>query len=302
MSNLPSVGIIGGGFVGSSIAKGFQHYTDTKVYDLIPEKASASLEETIEQDILFICVNTPMKKDGTVDDTAVIAVAEMLRGNLTEGSEGKPVILKSTLPPNNIGQLMLDYGNDFFLIFSPEFLTERSAEYDFNQSNRLIFGVLQGELEGLSNDTAFSKPFELVNTLFDSRFPQVTQHWCRFEEASLVKYFTNVFFATKIALFNEFAQVAEAYDLDANEVIGKFMLDQRVGRSHFLVPGTDGKRGFGGHCFPKDINGFLHIAADVGVAPIVAAAAWIKNLEVRPEEDWKADVGRAVSEEENEDE
>ncbi len=75
------------------------------------------------------------------------------------------------------------------------------------------------------------------------------------------------------------------------------MLDQRIGRSHFKVPGHDGKLGFGGHCFPKDLNGYLHIARDCGVNPLVGQAAWEKNLEVRPERDWEKDKGRAVSDE-----
>jgi UDPglucose 6-dehydrogenase len=98
---------------------------------------------------------------------------------------------------------------------------------------------------------------------------------------------------------NEFAQVAEAFDLEPNEVIGKVMLDQRIGRSHWMVPGHDGKRGFGGHCFPKDINGYLHIARELGVDPLIGQAAWDKNLEVRPEQDWKEDKGRAVSNDED---
>lgn len=294
--SLPTIGILGGGFVGSSIAKGFQHYTDTKVFDLVEERSNSSFEDTIEQDVLFVCVNTPMRKDGTVDDSAVEAVLDSLRGNMPKGHEDKPVILKSTLPPESIGKFMLEYADDMFLIFSPEFLTERTAEYDFNQSNRFIFGVLDGELQYVTSDYPAGKAAKKVQDIFKFRFPNVTQFWCRFEEASLIKYFTNVFFSVKISLLNEFAQVAEAYGLNANEIISKVLLDQRIGRSHFLVPGTDGRKGFGGHCFPKDVNGYLHIAKELGVDPCVTEAAWQKNLEVRPEEDWKEDKGRAVSE------
>jgi UDPglucose 6-dehydrogenase len=291
MSEVPTVGIIGGGFVGGSIAKGFQHYTDVKVFDLESDRANASFEDTIEQEVLFVCVNTPMRKNGSVDTSAVEGVLEDLRGNMPEGHQNKDVIIKSTIPPDDIGRLILEFADDMFLIYSPEFLTERTAEYDFNQSNRLIFGTLQN----CDVDTQKDK----VYNLFQHRFPEVQQHWCRFEEASLVKYFTNVFFSVKIALMNEFAQVAEAFDLEPNEVIGKVMLDQRIGRSHWMVPGHDGKRGFGGHCFPKDINGYLHIARELGVDPLIGQAAWDKNLEVRPEQDWKEDKGRAVSNDED---
>lgn len=293
MSDTPSIGIIGGGFVGGSIAAGFQHYTDVKVFDFVPERASASYEETIEQDILFVCVNTPMKSDGTVDVSAVNTVLEELRGNLPAGHQNKPVIIKSTIPPDAIGRFILEYGDDLFIIYSPEFLTERSAEYDFNQTNRIILGVLDGEAE--QHRRSPGPAMTAVENLFTERFPQVPVYWCRFEEASLIKYFTNVFFCVKISLMNEFAQMAEAFGLVPDEVIGKVLLDQRIGRSHFKTPGHDGKKGFGGHCLPKDLNGYMHIAQSLGVTPTVARAAWAKNLEVRPEKDWENDKGRAVS-------
>lgn len=297
MIAIPSVGIIGAGFVGASTVKGFQHYTDTKCYDMVPERSNSTYEETIEQDIIFVCVNTPMNLDGTVDGTLVESVLAQLQGNLPEGHQNKPVIIKSTLPPETIGQFMLEY-TDLFIIYSPEFLTERTAEYDFNQSSRIIMGVLDGEVQ----KEHFSEPMTQVERLMKFRFPQVPIIWCRFEEASLVKYFTNVFFSVKISLMNEFAQVAEAYELSPDEVIGKVMLDQRIGRSHFKVPGHDGKKGFGGHCFPKDLNGYIHIARNLGISPRVGQAAWEKNLEVRPEQDWRADIGRAVNFEEDDEE
>jgi UDPglucose 6-dehydrogenase len=300
MSSVPSIGIIGGGFVGSSIVKGFQHFTDVKVYDLMPEKSNASYEDTIEQDVLFVCVNTPMDADGNVNTDAVKTALESLQGNLPEGHTDKPVILKSTMPPDSIGEFMLEFSDEMVIIYSPEFLTERTSEYDFNQSNRWIFGSIQptlGQGEGESINYAIS----LVKRLFKDRFPMVPQYWTTFGAASLVKYFTNVFFSVKVSMMNEFAQVCEAFDLNPEAVIGLLMLDQRIGRSHFKVPGHDGKRGFGGHCFPKDLNGYIHIAEEMGVPATMGKAAWQKNLEVRPEKDWENDKGRAVTQEKNDD-
>jgi len=292
MSNdAPTVGIIGGGFVGSSIAKGFQHYTNVKIYDLIPSKSNATYEETIEQDVIFVCVNTPMDKNGTVNVSYVEIVLAGLRGNLPEGHQGKPVIIKSTMPPDDIGKFMLEFDDDIFTIYSPEFLTERTSEYDFNQSSRWVFGVLREE------EDADLTAVNTVKHLFEERFPMVPQYWCPFEAASLTKYFTNVFFSVKVSLMNEFAQICEQFELNPEEVIGMMMMDQRIGRSHFKVPGHDGKWGFGGHCFPKDLNGYMHIAKGVGVKPTVAEGAWEKNLEVRPEKDWENDKGRAVTHE-----
>ena len=77
-----------------------------------------------------------------------------------------------------------------------------------------------------------------------------------------------------------------------------FASDHRIGDSHLHVPGPDGRLGFGGTCFPKDINALILYAKEKGITMNVLEAAWKTNLEVRPEEDWKDLKGRAVSENE----
>jgi UDP-glucose 6-dehydrogenase len=164
------------------------------------------------------------------------------------------------------------------------------------QSSRLIFGDYLPDRQELQDEVDHKAyNMALVQTLFGGRFPQVPQYWTSIEQASLVKYFSNIFFAAKISIFNEFALVAESFGLNANEVAGMVLLDQRIGRSHWLVPGTDGKKGFSGSCFPKDINGYMHIAEDQGIQPLMAQASWVTNLKVRPERDWERLAGRAVS-------
>jgi UDPglucose 6-dehydrogenase len=75
-----------------------------------------------------------------------------------------------------------------------------------------------------------------------------------------------------------------------------FVRDGRVGHSHMNVPGPDGKFGFGGSCFPKDIQAMIHFAQSLGVNPTTLRGVWATNLNVRPEEDWKKLKGRAVVE------
>jgi UDPglucose 6-dehydrogenase len=76
-----------------------------------------------------------------------------------------------------------------------------------------------------------------------------------------------------------------------------FVRDGRVGHSHMNVPGPDGKFGFGGSCFPKDIQAMINFAESLDIEPSVLLGAWDKNLDVRPEEDWKKLKGRAVVDE-----
>jgi len=293
---LPSIGVIGHGFVGKAISDGFKHYTDVKVYDINPMNTVHDYFDVIGQDVLFVCLPTPMLPDGNVDLRIVRNALHTLESALQV--QHKPVIIKSTIPPLALEELARDFRPGIHLIYSPEFLTERTAMLDFQQQNRLIFGDYIDE-EGATSELvdAYDMNITQINTLFSNRFPLVPTIWTTMRQASLVKYFTNIFFATKISLFNEFAQISEALGEDANTTTELVLLDQRIGRSHWQVPGHDGRRGFGGSCFPKDINGYISIARELGVAPFLARAAWEKNLEVRPEKDWEKLVGRAVSEE-----
>lgn len=292
---LPSIGIIGQGFVGKAIADGFKHYTDVKVYDTDPNRTVHNYFDVVDQDVLFVCLPTPMAADGSVDLKIVRGGLDILRNALR--NSWKPVIIKSTIPPIDLENLAREYRPDIHLIYNPEFLTERTAYLDFQQQNRLIFGFYTADQ---SEDTdlvdAYNTNIETINALFSNRFPQVPVYWTSLRQASLVKYFTNVFFASKISIFNEFAQIAEALGENPDETAGMVLMDQRIGRSHWQVPGHDGHRGFGGSCFPKDINGYIQLAREQSVAPMMALAAWHKNLEVRPEADWKQLKGRAVSE------
>jgi UDPglucose 6-dehydrogenase len=117
------------------------------------------------------------------------------------------------------------------------------------------------------------------------------------EIAEMIKYMTNCFLATKVSFANEIKQICDSCDIDYDKVIEYMLHDKRLGSTHFSVPGPDGRVGFGGSCFPKDINALISFAQDLGVEPQVLTAAWEKNLEVRPEKDWELLKGRAVSEE-----
>ena len=285
-----SLGCIGGGFIGSAHAKVFSYYTNVKIFDLLPERRTHNLQEVLDQDIILVGVNTPMEPDGTVNIDAVQKALEQIQGNLIYW---KPVIVKSTIPPFQMQELINKFQESMYLIFSPEFLTEKTAEFDLQQSNRFIFGIANEEIE------KDSVPRQLVDELFHLRFPAVPRYWVSYRTASLVKYFTNTFFSNKVAIFNEFYQIAKNYGVSWEEVISLVLLDTRIGRSHFQVPGHDGKLGFGGHCFLKDINGYRQLADSVNVNPAMATAAWTKNIELRKAdiiaEEFNKMIGRAIT-------
>ena len=113
----------------------------------------------------------------------------------------------------------------------------------------------------------------------------------------MIKYFNNLFFAVKVSFMNEMRLVADKLEtINWEKAVRGFVSDGRVGDSHLQVPGPDGKRGFGGSCFPKDINAFMAFTDSIGLDLAVLKGAWKTNLNVRPEKDWEKLKGRAVSE------
>jgi UDPglucose 6-dehydrogenase len=112
--------------------------------------------------------------------------------------------------------------------------------------------------------------------------------------AEMVKYFTNTFLATKVSFANEMKQICDKLNIDYDKVVEYSTYDERLGKSHWAVPGPDGKLGFGGSCFPKDLNALIHLARNLDTSLNTIGGAWDTNLDVRPEEDWKELKGRAV--------
>ena len=138
----------------------------------------------------------------------------------------------------------------------------------------------------------------MVENLYKWRFGESTPVIkTNYQTAELIKYMNNCFFATKVSFLNEMYQIAEKCGANWEEAVEGFVRDGRIGHSHMNVPGPDGKFGFGGSCFPKDIQAMINFADSLGISSDVLRGAWKKNLEVRPEEDWKKLKGRAVVEE-----
>ena len=272
--NSYKVGVIGCGFVGEAQAFSFSPISDVKIFDIDKKRANASLKETLNTDFVFVCVPTPMKKDGTQDLSFI--------NNVFKNAKSGPIyIIKSTVVPGTTDKLIKDF-KDLDIVFSPEFLTERSAKLDIITQTRIVIG-------GNKNLT------KKVKNLFHARFMNKNIIETTPLTAEYIKYMNNTFFATKVSVMNEFYRLANHLGVDWETALFGFVSDQRIGDSHLHVPGPDGKLGFGGTCFPKDINAFISLAKKNNINMNTLEAAWKTNLEVRPEEDWKDLKGRAVS-------
>tara|TARA_Y100000996_G_C22474419_1_gene623514 strand:+ start:125 stop:955 length:831 start_codon:yes stop_codon:yes gene_type:complete len=272
-----TVGIIGNGFVGESQAFAFSPTCEVKIFDKNPLKSVDTLNEVLKSDFIFVCVPTPMKKDGSQDFSFIENVFESAK-------KGPIYIIKSTVLPGSTKKLQ-DKFDELDIVFSPEFLTERTAKLDMLTQARIIFGgdkKLTNKCEGL----------------FSQRFMNRTFIHTDSTTAEYIKYMNNNFFATKVSIMNEYYRLGKEIGIDWEKALHGFAADHRIGDSHLHVPGPDGKFGFGGTCFPKDINALIAYANDKGIRMNILEAAWKTNLEVRPEEDWKDLIGRAVSENE----
>jgi UDPglucose 6-dehydrogenase len=269
------VGIIGNGFVGESIAFAFSPTTELKIHDKNPLRSLNTLEDTLKQDFIFVCVPTPMRADGSQDLDFIYKFFESVSKD-----NDSIFIIKSTVLPGTTKEITDKFG--FKIIFSPEFLTERTAKLDMLTQSRIILG----------GDEKLTK---IVEELFTDRF--MNRHIIHMDSTSAeyVKYMNNTFFATKVSLMNEFYRLSQHLKVDWEKALYGFASDGRIGDSHLHVPGPDGKLGFGGTCFPKDINALITLANDLGCNMNILEAAWKTNLEVRPEQDWKSLEGRAVT-------
>ena len=281
-----SIGVIGQGFVGSAIREGMQHAFTVETYDTDPATPSTveSITELVERvnNVIFVCLPTPMKKNGRCDTRIVeTAISDINDANKKLGKNAIAVI-KSTIEPGTTDRLNERYSN-VTVIFNPEFLTEANSFEDFKNQNRIIIG---GPRPASTT----------VKTMYRRAFPKVPIVKTGANVAETVKYFINCFLATKVSFANEMKQVCDKINVDFDKVVEYALYDDRIGNSHLSVPGPDGSLGFGGHCFPKDLNAIMYIAQDFGIEPKVLAGVWEKNNEVRPQasRDWENMIGRAV--------
>jgi len=270
------VGIVGCGFVGSAVAAGFSLKADVKVYDKY-RTGFNTLSEVCNQDIIFLCLPTPMRKsDGLPEMSYLRSALDDIKAEVTKVKSllKKIIVIKSTVLPGTNRRLQKDYP-EFTFISNPEFLTARAARLDFINTARVIIG---GE-----DKDAQRKVFDLYATI-TSHAPM---YFCKWEEAEMVKYMCNCYFALKVAFLNEMYFLAKDNNMDFNNLKLMWISDGRIGNSHTDVPGHDGDFGFGGTCFPKDLSALVHWARSQKHPLLTLEAAHILNERIRQKKDWE---------------
>ena len=280
------IGIVGQGFVGTAVREGLQNYFTILTHDK-NGKCSNTLEEVVTRSkVIFLCLPTPMTREGKCHTGIIESVLDQINPICDEmeyfGNERRTIILKSTIPPGTTKRFAETYKHIEF-VFNPEFLTEANAIDDYKNQTRIILG-------GENHITARVRP------IFAKAFPKVKIIKTDSSYAEMVKYVTNSFLAMKVSFANEMYEICQYLDIDYDKVIEYAQHDDRLGYSHWNVPGPDGDFGYGGHCFPKDVKALMHVAMEIDsdVNPIMLQATDRKNNEVRKDRNWEGMQGRAV--------
>ncbi len=271
-----NIGIIGQGFVGNAVYQKFKTFFKVFTFDIKNELCNSTFEELIMNcNIIFLCVPTPMNKNGSCNTEIVKSILFKLNKNTKS-----IVVNKSTVPPGTTEKFNNEFKN-LKIIFNPEFLTERNSIEDFNNQERIILGGPR---------SASSEIIQVYSTVFPNAHVIKTGS----KHAEMIKYFTNCFLANKVSFANEMYQLCKALNIDYDKIVEYSTLDKRLGNSHWAVPGPDGDFGFGGHCFPKDLSALIKISEDLGTVNHILKSIKTTNDNVRKNRDWENMKGRAI--------
>ena len=266
---MKKVAIIGYGYVGKGMYNFFKDHFEMVIYDPFVKKDGddivTDINEVNECDFAVICVPTPMQKNGQVDVSIVEQTVRWLDVPL--------ILIKSTVPPNTVDELKRLTGKR--IVFSPEYMGEgkyviqwwkdrgHPHPTDMKYHDFQIFG-------GAKDDT-----HDCIQFFQKVMGPSVHYYQTDSTTAELTKYMENAWGAMKVSFCHEFHEIANAFDVDYSELRELWLADGRTERMHTAVFEDD--KGFGGKCFPKDVNGIYNAAIKAGANPTILKAILDKN-------------------------
>lgn len=272
------------------------------IYDIRPEACyppGITLEDLDREcDILFFCLPTPLNHDGT-------CYTKILEDTIARCSNPYKII-RSTVP--------VGFSAKHGCYFMPEFLTEARWENDFRSTREWIVGIPTGAsatitatntVNAVSSAAAIT---DIQRQEFKTRITKLVKRshkngsidsptvvFCDTNEAEMLKLMKNCFLSAKVGLMNEFYDFARAVKVDYNALIELVKKDARMGTSHFQVPGPDGRRGFGGTCFPKDTHSlYCQMTGHGSFSHIFPAVLSRNDTHDRAEREWSKDLWRTT--------
>jgi len=261
-----------------NLKKGIPPFYEPELEELVKEQvergmlsATTDNVEAIKQsDVTFICVGTPSLTDGSADLSAVKDTAKDIGMAIKDKDVYHVVVAKSTIIPGTTENIVLPIvekysgkkvGKDFGLCMNPEFLRQGQAVHDSLEPDRVVIGQYD------------KKSGDIIEHIYKGYDCPIIR--CEIKAAELIKYAANSLLATKITFANEFSRICEKFNIDVYEVMKGVGLDFRI-NPMFLNAGV----GFGGSCFPKDVNAIVALSKEIGVkTPLLDAVLYTNDIQ-----------------------
>jgi UDPglucose 6-dehydrogenase len=269
------IGIVGYGVLGKALKYVFEGRFKIHIYDKFQEEYKDITPVVKNSELIFVGVPTPMKENGEIDLVCVEDALKTISDSVKiQSLKKKPiVVLRSTVIPGTTEKLQKRYPL-ICIVFNPEFLTEKNFLSDMKNTDRIVIGS--------SNKNSL----KTVKETYMRIFPKAKYILTETKAAEMIKYASNVTLASQIMIANELYQICKKLKIDYNTIKETLLIDKRIGRN-INVPGPDGSLGFGGKCFPKDLNALIKLAKQKGYNPELLEQVWRTNLKIRKNQDWK---------------
>jgi UDPglucose 6-dehydrogenase len=223
-----------------------------------PMKLSGDYRKVADAEIIFICVGTPLNKDGAMSLEYVVQASKQIAAVLKIKKEYCVIALKSTVMPGTTENIVIPLletsgkkaGVDFGVCMDPEFLQEGRAVYHYFNPSRIIIGEYDKESGN-----------KLANLYKDIQAPILRTN---LKTAEMIKVASNAFLAARLSLINEIGNICKVLGIDTYEVAQGMGFDERIGNK-FLGSGI----GFGGSCLPKDLKALVAKSRQIGYEPSI---------------------------------
>ena len=237
-----TIGIIGVGFVGQAIQKSLsEKNVEHVIYDKY--KKMGTLEACLNTCINFLCLPTLFDKEKQVyNKEAIYETCHYFQTNNYHGI----LVIKSTVEPGTTETLQKTYPTLKF-VHNPEFLTAKTAFYDFHHQTHVVLGMPLFQKEEKN----------ILVEFYEKHYPKAEISICSSSESECVKLFCNCFYATKVQFFTELQQLCQGQNYDFDMIKNLMLKNNWIHPMHTTVPGPDGHISYGGMCFPKDTNALL---------------------------------------------
>lgn len=240
-----NIAVVGCGVIGGALIKWIKENTHHNILQIDPPKG---LNDDITQaDIIFVSIHIPTEDDGSQDLTTLEGILK--------NCPDVPIFIRTTLLPGTCNKLSKKLNKD--VNFMPEFLTERTAVEDFYRQP-MVFS----NHEDMLKEIFVGKEYVVMNSL----------------EAEVTKYAHNVFGALKVTYFNGINELCNNLHINYQKVREGVLLSGYINAPHTSVPGPDGKYGYGGKCFPKDVNAFIDCLKDTQLYHLMSQVPNINKI------------------------